>query len=919
MSANLARTADGWWAVTPAGLVRLGLPAATTAGLLADRAALAAAIETAHAAGARDAVPAESLDLLSPVTAPARVVAQAVNYRSHAADSGFDPDTVPPAFFRKASHSITGPAGDIIRPDGTGFLDYEVELGLVIGADMPVGSTVTEEDLAGYVAALVVANDVSARQVQLVKTQFYESKSYPTFTPVGPWLTLVDAADLARLGSLRLTLSVNGQVRQDNTTADMIVRPARALTLLSRFQPMAPGDLLLTGTPGGTALKAPAKLAGLARRAAAARHPVEAVLQPAGRQPPLPARRRRHHRDDRLPRRPARPRHPAQHHHREDAMTTKEILPLPESTYQLLLDAARTWPDGIATQWIPDPADHTRCLNWTYAELAGTVTRIANALTALGVRRGDAVTLAGVNSSMLYAATLAAQAAGIAAPVNPALSSERITELVRRTGSRVLVAAGPELDPQLWPRLLEVARQAGMTAILALRPDDAHGVPPALDGSGGPLTVAYLDEMIAGQPADHLAGADLPQAGDLAAFVHTGGTTGAPKVAAHTHANQLACGRGIAECSGLAPGEAMLGGLPLFHVNALIVTGIAPMFSGARVVWPGPAGYRDKALYTRFWQIIEHYQITAMSAVPTVYGTLAQVPVDADISTLRVPIVGASPLPASVREDFAAHTGRRLLEGYGLTEATCATTWTRPGEERPGSVGQVLPGQQIKAVKTGAGGSWTDCGPGETGVLVIGGPAVFAGYVTDPALGGPRVSRDGIVRDGWLDTGDLGQVDSGGFVYLTGRAKDLIIRGGHNIDPRVIEDALLAHPAIRAAAAVGRPDRHSGEVPVVYVVPAGPGRSTRPNCWRGPTPPSARPPPAPSASTRSTPSRSPRWASSSSPRCKQTPPSASRPTRWPRRAWPTPRSPPRTKTDGWSSPWPAPTPTACAMRSPDSP
>src|SRR5215472_1073859 len=512
-------------------------------------------------------------------------------------------------------------------------------------------------------------------------------------------------------------------------------------------------------------------------------------------------------------------------------MTTKEILPLPESTYQLLLDAARAWPDGIATQWIPDPADHTRCLDWTYGELAGTVTQIANALTSLGVRRGDAVTLAGVNTSMLYAATLAAQAVGIAAPVNPALSGERNTDLIRRTGSRVLVAAGPELDPKLWPRLLEVARQAGMPAILALRPDGAHGVPPALDGNapaggtpdGRPLAVAYLDEVTAGQPADHLAGADLPQAGDLAAFVHTGGTTGAPKVAAHTHANQLACGRGIAECSGLAPGEAMLGGLPLFHVNALIVTGIAPMFGGARVVWPGPDGYRDKALYARFWTIIEHYQIAAMSAVPTVYATLAQVPVDADISTLRVPVAGAAPLPASVRDAFAAHTGRHLLEGYGLTEATCATTWTRPGEERPGSVGRVLPGQQIKAVTTGADGSWADCGPGQTGVLVIGGPAVFAGYVTDPASGGPRVSRDGIVRDGWLDTGDLGQVDDGGFVYLTGRAKDLIIRGGHNIDPKVIEDALLAHPAIAAAAAVGRPDRHSGEVPVAYVVPAGPG------------------------------------------------------------------------------------------------
>src|SRR5579859_4489326 len=343
-----------------------------------------------------------------------------------------------------------------------------------------------------------------------------------------------------------------------------------------------------------------------------------------------------------------------------------------------------------------------------------------------------------------------------------------------------------------------------MTAVLALRADGAHGDPPALGLTGdapaagtpdtpngrGPL-VAYLDDMIAGQPADHLAGADLPKAADLAAFVHTGGTTGAPKIAAHTHANQLACGQGIAQCSGLAPGEGVLGGLPLFHVNALIVTGIAPMFSGGRVVWPGPAGYRDKGLYARFWKIVEHYRIAAMSAVPTVYGALAQVPVDADISSLRLPIVGASPLPASVCEAFARHTGCRLLEGYGLTEATCATTWTRPGEERLGSVGRALPGQQVKAVRIGDDGSWADCPPGEAGVLAIGGPAVFAGYVTGHDAAGPRVSREGAVRDGWLNTGDLGRVDADGFVYLTGRAKDLIIRGGHNIDPKVIEDALL--------------------------------------------------------------------------------------------------------------------------------
>ena len=149
---------------------------------------------------------------------------------------------------------------------------------------------------------------------------------------------------------------------------------------------------------------------------------------------------------------------------------------------------------------------------------------------------------------------------------------------------------------------------------------------------------------------------------------------------------------------------------------------------------------------------------------------------------------------------------------------------------------------------------------------MIGGPAVFAGYVTDPALGGLRVSRDGVVRDGWLDTGDLGRVDAGGFVYLTGRAKDLIIRGGHNIDPRVIEEALLRHPGVRGAVAVGRPDRHSGEVPVAYIVPAGPAGSTRPTCWRGPPTQSTSPPPGPSTSIRSTPSRSPRWASTSSPR-----------------------------------------------------
>ena len=328
------------------------------------------------------------------------------------------------------------------------------------------------------------------------------------------------------------------------------------------------------------------------------------------------------------------------------------------------------------------------------------VTRIANALTSFGVRRQDAVTLSGVNTSMLYAATLAAQAVGIAAPVNPALGGERLAELLRRTQSRVLVAAGPELDEQLWQRLLAVARQVGMAAVLVLRPDGVDSEAPALP-TDPDLVVTYLDDVIAGQPDDRLVGAQPPAAQDLAAFVHTGGTTGSPKVAAHTHANQLACGQAIAQSSGLTAGR-----IDPRRVAAVPRQRVARHRHRPDVRWAAggvaePSRLPRPGLYARFWQIVEHYQIVAMSAVPTVYSALSRVPVDADISSLRIPIVGASPLPASVREAFAAHTGRRLLEGYGLTEATCASTFTPPGEERIGSVGRALPQQQVKAVRIG--------------------------------------------------------------------------------------------------------------------------------------------------------------------------------------------------------------------------
>ncbi|GAA3389458.1 fumarylacetoacetate hydrolase family protein [Cryptosporangium minutisporangium] len=258
MTIDVVRTADGWWIERDGHAIGIETAATTTAELLADRAAVEKAAENAGAsAGTR---PIAELAHESPVTAPCRVVAQMVNYRSHAKDSGFDPDRVSPTFFRKSSASISGPTDPIVKPAHVRLLDYEVELGLVLGAAVPIGTVVTEATLAEYVAGLVVANDVSARDVQLTKGQFYESKSYPTFTPVGPRLTLLEPEDFPHLINLRLRLAVNGVPRQDRTLADMIVGPARALTLLARFQTLAPGDLLLTGTPGGTALKAPPKI-----------------------------------------------------------------------------------------------------------------------------------------------------------------------------------------------------------------------------------------------------------------------------------------------------------------------------------------------------------------------------------------------------------------------------------------------------------------------------------------------------------------------------------------------------------------------------------------------------------------------------------------------------------------------------------
>lgn len=254
MTISVLRTSDAWWVGRGGTATKVETSATTTRELLADRAAI-----TAAAAGSTG-VPVDTLALLSPVTAPCRVVAQMTNFDSHVRDAGMDPDSTPLTFFRKSSASISGPFDPIVKPPHVRFLDYEVEIGLVVGRDVPVGTTISDKDLPDVLAGLVITNDVSARDVQLPQTQFYEAKSYPTFTPTGPALVLLDADEWRRFGDLRLRLSVNGDQRQNALVdGDMLYRPLQALQSLGRFQDLAAGDLILTGTPVGTALSAPPK------------------------------------------------------------------------------------------------------------------------------------------------------------------------------------------------------------------------------------------------------------------------------------------------------------------------------------------------------------------------------------------------------------------------------------------------------------------------------------------------------------------------------------------------------------------------------------------------------------------------------------------------------------------------------------
>jgi fatty-acyl-CoA synthase len=482
-----------------------------------------------------------------------------------------------------------------------------------------------------------------------------------------------------------------------------------------------------------------------------------------------------------------------------------------DSTYDVIVRSAERFPDSIALAFVPDGDSSAAAVEVTYRELLGKVTQAANVFHALGVGHDDVVSYVLPNLLETHYAIWGGQAAGIVNAVNPLLEPGHIAHILNAVESKVLVTLGPTLGESLWVKIDAVRRQVpSLRAVLVVGEDR-----PLADDVG-----AFGREMER-WPEDRLVSGRRIRRHELASCFHTGGTTGLPKVARHTHMNELANAWSTCAMAGLSNRDALLCGLPLFHVNGVVVTGLAPFMVGARAVLLGADGFRSKTTIAHFWRNVARFGATFFSAVPTVYSTLLATPIDGiDVSSLRYAICGAAAMPPELIRKFEAATGLSILEGYGLTEGTCVSAVNpRDGDRRNGSIGFRVPYQQMKTVVFGSDGGYErDCAADEIGHLVIKGPNVFPGYKEE------RTNRGIWIGDGWLDTGDLARQDADGRFWLTGRQKDLIIRGGHNIDPSMIEEAMMAHPAVQLAAAVGKPDAYAGELPVVYVA-LRPGRS----------------------------------------------------------------------------------------------
>lgn len=475
---------------------------------------------------------------------------------------------------------------------------------------------------------------------------------------------------------------------------------------------------------------------------------------------------------------------------------------------------------AITFQLLSDPASKAETLTW--AALHGRVTQAANLFRSLGVGPKDVVAYVLPNSMETAVTLIAGAVAGIVNPINPLLEADQISAILRETKAKVVVTlrAFPKTDvPQ---KVAEAVRHApGVKAVLEvdlnryLAPPKSWIVPlvrPKNPVQHNARVMAFNAEC-ARQPADRLTFADDP-ADRVAAYFHTGGTTGMPKVAQHKVSGMVYNGWLGANLMFKAE-DVVMCPLPLFHVFAAYPILMSMIASGGHVMFPTPAGYRGEGVFDNLWKLVERWKVTYLITVPTALSALMQRRINADVSTLRGAFSGSAPLPLELFSRFEKATGVQIIEGYGLTECTCLVSCNPPeGAKKIGSVGIPLPYTHVRILHANGDGSvQRECGVDEVGEICVGNPGVFEGSTYT------EVDKNkGLFAEGrYLRTGDLGRLDADGYLFITGRAKDLIIRGGHNIDPAEIEEALMRHPAIAFVGAIGQPDAHAGELPAAYV------------------------------------------------------------------------------------------------------
>lgn len=476
------------------------------------------------------------------------------------------------------------------------------------------------------------------------------------------------------------------------------------------------------------------------------------------------------------------------------------------STYEIISRGAAIDPNATAISFIMDGNAYDAPIEITHGQLLGRINQSANLLHELGVGPTDVVTYLLPNIPQTHFVLWGAETVGIANPVNPMLEADTIKDICNAAGTKVLVALAEMPGVDIWSKAEAIKDHIpSLNAVVRI-------MGPSDEGRG----IYGYEQVIDSYPADRLTFERDIKPDDIASLYHTGGTTGRPKLARRTHYNEVVLAWDIAIASELQTGEAVICGLPLFHCNGTCVTGLMPFSIGGQVVLLPPSGYRDQAAMANFWKIVEHYRPTFFSAVPTVLSVLLGVPVGGcDVSSLRYALCGAAPLSVELFQRFETYSGLKIIEGFGMTETACASsTNPKDGLAKIGSVGVRLPYHWFKIAILGPDGNYArDAETNEIGVVCTSGPCVFKGYVEDEHNEGIWLDAPG----GWFNTGDLGRIDEDGFLWLTGRRKELIIRGGHNIDPATIEEALYKLEGVNVAAAVGRPDPHAGEVPVAYV------------------------------------------------------------------------------------------------------